>query len=475
MTAALRTSGAETSAVNENKFTAINSTFYNNRAGGNGGVAWLGASAAKADNAIVDCTLAGNVAAAGGGIYTQQDAAGVTVVMNSIVLGNYTGGNAAADIDDINGTMDIAYSIYAALQGSPLANVHSVVSDTETEFGAGWQGGKLVAVDGGGEVFDGRVIPVLKTGNAATLGALAGYIPNGGDKDWFYYDNRADASADRLWKSFTSGTTKSFDKTGGSNFGLGGGAVVISGSQNGPSRTNVVTMFSIGAYVIAFEMPSTVVTMSGDIVDITDGKISLREAIMYSTLGYGDDITFDTAVFDYAGGEHTLVLDLYKDSADVSDKNPLTVSRNINIQGPVNNGKAYLEVRVPATGAEGAQDATRSRVFTVNGAADSAPDPVKVTLGNLILSGGKVAEGGALYVDGKAEVTLDNVTVSSSAADSGGGIYLGSQASIVRLENAAIKDNRASGSGGGLYAANGAAVETDGTVFEETAPATAGP
>jgi hypothetical protein len=177
----------------------------------------------------------------------------------------------------------------------------------------------------------------------------------------------------------------------------------------------------LGAYEFQLtETPSTVVTTLEDVVDETDGLISLREAISYAK--NGDVISFD---FSLAGGTITL------------NGTQLEIAAAVTIDASDVGG-----VTIDANG--------KSRVFSISGGTTEIP----VELINLTITGGNDAKGygGGIYIE-YGTLTMTNCTVSENSTNSSGGGICNNGGTLI-LTNSTISTNTA-GEGGGILNNNG--------------------
>ncbi len=198
------------------------------------------------------------------------------------------------------------------------------------------------------------------------------------------------------------------------------------------SSTGIV---DIGAYeyqetiVGSAETYSGIVTTIEDSCDATDGKISLREALLYANVG--DAISFapdlNGATIELSGSELCATKEVRLDASALSD--------GITIDAGGKSGVFSVY-----------DDCSFNGIAIVNGAA---------------------LRGGGIYVNG-ADATVSNCLVSGNAAvGDGGGIYASGGA--ITILNSAISDNAASGNGGGIYASGGAITIADCSVFDNVA------
>jgi parallel beta helix pectate lyase-like protein/SdrD B-like protein len=181
------------------------------------------------------------------------------------------------------------------------------------------------------------------------------------------------------------------------------------------------TTVDLGAYEYqgspdAREAPALVVTTLADVVDSTDGEISLREALACAALGNADEtVTFAPCL---AGGTAVLA------GAE------LCIYTSVEVDGGV------AGVAVDAGGQSG--------VFWVSG-----HEGTDVTLRDLEITGGSTARSGGGVLS-FAAVSLVNCTVSGNAADSSGGGIHNAYSGALTLTNCRILGNAAGQSGGGV-------------------------
>ncbi|MCL2347719.1 MAG: right-handed parallel beta-helix repeat-containing protein, partial [Planctomycetaceae bacterium] len=160
------------------------------------------------------------------------------------------------------------------------------------------------------------------------------------------------------------------------------------------------------------EALSTVVTTNLDVVDATDGLISLREAINYAQPG-------DTITFDASMKGKTITLNEEALSIDKSISIDAT-GRNITIDGDKKSG-----------------------VFEV---FDDWGDRLEVALMGLAITGGSYGWGGGIYNE-RSALTVINCTISGNTSQAGAIYNLGGALTII---NCTISGN----DGGGIYNIN---------------------
>ena len=182
-----------------------------------------------------------------------------------------------------------------------------------------------------------------------------------------------------------------------------------------------------GAASPLWESPSTVVTTLADVMDTTDGQISLREAFLYAGL-LAQDVTF---------------------AADLSDGTIVLGGRELH---------TYQSMTVDATSIGGLTiDASgQSCVLSITNGADVSLIGLRLTRGST------TGYGGGIYNE-SGTLTLTNcMVVGNSAQYSGGGIY--SNRGTLTLTNSTVVGNSARDSGGGIYSSGGTLTLTNSTV-----------
>ncbi|MDO4587804.1 MAG: choice-of-anchor Q domain-containing protein [Planctomycetia bacterium] len=197
-------------------------------------------------------------------------------------------------------------------------------------------------------------------------------------------------------------------------------------------------------YSLTVEVIEIVVTTSEDVIDSTDGVLSLREAI--NQINSGD--------LPEGGVIH------------FSDE---VTARTIHLTEP-------LEIEVPMT-----IDATRNsqndkpgitisgenlhQIFSIN-VSDSVNETIAIK--GLALENGFDANGGAIYHNGNANTyynfLLQDCIISNSTADYGGAIY--NEKGSLQIEDTFIRNNSANKDGGAIYLVNGS-LTTNGVTIEK--------
>ena len=153
-----------------------------------------------------------------------------------------------------------------------------------------------------------------------------------------------------------------------------------------------------------------------------DGAGSFRRAILNAD--DGDTITFDASAFNPANGPYTITTGTLGD---------LAIRKSLTIDGP---GAAILTI----------SGGDRSRVF------DIADYRAQVTIRDLTIANGEALRGAGIL--NSATLTLSNVVIRDNhATGDGGGIFNNGSLfgfGVLKILSSTIMDNRADGSGGGL-------------------------
>ncbi|MEM9030137.1 MAG: right-handed parallel beta-helix repeat-containing protein, partial [Pseudomonadota bacterium] len=202
-------------------------------------------------------------------------------------------------------------------------------------------------------------------------------------------------------------------------------------------------------------MGNFVVNTTSDVVDDTDGFLSLREAVALANADPNlSIITFDATAADFSG-----------DALIRLTQGQLTVTENMTIDGSTAGGAVVItgdanddDVTLPGTditdvaASGGARLDDNSRLFL-------ALDDAALSLTALTLTGGRTAFPGGAIRSFDGAVTLTDSTVSGNStagADaSGGGIY--GRAGGVTLTGSTVSDNSTVGAnarGGGIFSFN---------------------
>ena len=188
------------------------------------------------------------------------------------------------------------------------------------------------------------------------------------------------------------------------------------------------------------------VDILADVVDATDGKTSLREAIIAVNDGDGGD----TIELSLSG-----IYKLSITSGSGDEAGDLDINKDVTITG-LDDGSSVID----ASELIDPDTLTGDRVFNVlNGDA---------TFRNLTITGGdSTGTGGGISVSRDRTAILDNVEVTGNrSATNGGGIY---SVGTLTVTNSTIKDNFASNLGGGISVNDGEFTANNVTVSNNTA------
>ncbi len=209
--------------------------------------------------------------------------------------------------------------------------------------------------------------------------------------------------------------------------------------------------------------PSFVVTTLDDVVDSTDGEISLREAIEFSTHSPGAEvITFDPGLF--VGGPATLTIALgqFLITDDLTIAGPsakrLTIHGNFESRiFKVDDGNAASDIDVTLSGltltggfstdASGFTEGSGGAIHTVEDLTVQA----STISGNFVQG---TAFGGGIFAGGNGTLTVKDSTISGNTAYSGGGLINYTAGGVV-ISGSTISGNQAVNyAGGGIFNQN---------------------
>lgn len=191
----------------------------------------------------------------------------------------------------------------------------------------------------------------------------------------------------------------------------------------------------------AAEIQSLVVTVDTDVVNDTDNKTSLREALAYATqLAGSQTVTFSNST---AGGATNFHDGTARTITLVSGQ--LTISTSVTITGP---GANLLEVNGD----------DNSRIFLIDTTASN------VVVKGLTLSLGSAEFGGCIENQAAGNVTISACTFLDNAADYGGGINHNT-AGLITVSNCTFSSNYALWFGGGIHNALGGTVKVFNSTF----------
>ena len=513
----------------DSEVNVVNSTIVGNSANTAGAIY---SQSTRIDNGfsrvnVISSTIAGNTDnITSGGIYAHatSSTSEVTVsLVNSIVYGNYTG-NKSSDIvfgEDSTNTLNVAYSIYGTSNADPSqdsidvsqfsttkTNIHNIfANDSVIDEMERWLP----------KIADTGSVNIRKGGEAAIHGTLTGKLGN----DYYFFN-----MSNGQWMSYSNDYTVAFNENDAVSFGLakdGQASFIYKEDQFGHDRVHAETgykYFNVGATSLTgtFDAPTITyedgnafvwVDLDGSI-DITDGRTTLREALVYlANLNLEDGktytIRFAEAFFPIStsstvtltnsrGSDGELVLSNGLAGKKVvidAGKNQNDLDQTVIIQVENVGRKRVGETEVW----EDQTNADPFRVFRVGATYDTWSD-WDVSLTGIILHGGAVSAdheggaGGAMYVHGAnvalsftrsviqgslaqhhggglyvlaeniSNLAFDNTTVIGNKGGDGGGIYHRAKQATITLNDSSILSNTSSSFGGGVYnySTNGDAV-----------------
>ena len=396
----------------------INSTVSGNTAVSSGGGIYIASGSLTLSNS----TISGNESAAsGGGILNTT---GTLTLINSTVSGNSASTNGGG-IYDFGGTTTLTNSIVLGNSASGSG------PETQESVGGSITNTGGLSIVGG--VAPNTVFAAIDAVNGSMVGGLL--ADNGGPVQTIALLNdpsntALDAGNDASAPATDARSVARFDVSGVAN--------------------NVANISDLGAFELAPEAPSLVVTTTDDVVDAFDGETSLREAIALAndvTAGdladgdadndgnANDTITFDS---DLSGG--TVVL----------GGTQLTITSDVTIDGDIDDN-ATPDITIDGDGT--------SRVLEITSGV-SALNHLILTRGDAILGAGLANTGGT--------VTLTSSTVSGNYASSrGGGLY--NATGMVTLVNSTVSENGANIYGGGITSSAGTVTLINSTVSGNSA------
>ncbi len=185
-----------------------------------------------------------------------------------------------------------------------------------------------------------------------------------------------------------------------------------------------------------------------DIIDLGDGKTSLREAIFFTNTLIGPD----TIEFDPSLNGETISL----------TQGELKITDALTILGPGAN-----KLTISALGSDptpGVKNGDGSRIFNIDNANDDSI--IKVVLSGLTLTAGDVAlSGGAVF--SREDVTIDLSTFSGNSALQDGGA-VASLAGSLQIVRTTISNNSAANAGG-IFAIGQSVLIDQSSLFNNTA------
>ncbi|MBQ2039294.1 MAG: caspase family protein [Thermoguttaceae bacterium] len=441
---------------NENTVTVANSTLQGNSAAANGGALYNAAGKATFSNV----KALGNSAAYGGAVYDTAQFFAVRTVFaenTTSVTGAavYTVGNAtvASSLVEANGLNDATQSknVLYAWNGGKLTLVNDTVAGNmyagvfANEANVVIYNTILGDNNGTDLGFTGSVIDVqysmVQTTNYSLSSTNIEYAPN-----FKSYDPAADWTTWSLMPGSGSAAIDAASVDYAYYYNFNGAKTALTVDFLGNSRISGEGV-DVGAYEASeiSEDASTVVTTLDDIVDPTDGLVSLREAIRYASTGttvaertvtFSNDlfpITNDATVYLDSGLGTIVIGTSVIVTAAYTDEFGETAYRNITVDGTNSDTSLFMLV-------DGADAEMRGLTFA-NGKAT-----------------GENPNGGAFNVRGGELRLVDSVLTGNTAARNGGAIAV--SGGSIFVVNSLINDNTADetrGYGGAIFQNGGQA------------------
>ncbi len=405
---------------------------------------------------LTNCSISGNTASSGGGVYTGQygtttlnnctisdnsalrnggglyDFLGTTTLNNCTVSGNSALGNRGGLYDFVGATTmsDVVVQGNLAASGGGLAIFFGTTSFTNCSFS-----GDVASVSGGGLYNKGGTTTLT----GCTISGERAAVNGGGLYNNDYgsttltnctvSDNSASLNGGGLANS--SGTTTLSDCTvSGNSSGHGGGVCNLKGTttlDNAEIRANSAN--------------------DGGGLATYGGTTTLSDCTVSGNTAAGE-----------AGG--------------VLDNSGTTNLLNSTVSG--NTAASSGGVGTDHYGTTTMTDCTVSGNAASGNAGGVGTDNSSTTMTDCTVSGNSSVSGGGLYTDNNGAATLTNCTVSGNAArDNGGGLY-NTSGGMTTLTDDTVSANSAGISGGGLDNLDGT-VTIGNTILAKNTAATSGP
>ena len=409
--------GASMFVAGSADLTVINSTYSGNY---RGGIAMYGGKTTIINTTLLNNTPGGNAAAlfSHGGSYT---------LLNSIVAGNNYdfGDNGTSGTRVLQGVVTtdkhMSHSLANGVLKKPFSGDYVAVSsadlldmvsqDNVSNNKIVLNGDNRIVLSGKG-AFSGAGVLVAQLENGSYVVVKNGY--------WYNLDNT------RYQIDGADVAFKATDKANG--YGLGATATVFDTDAAGNSRLNGTAnnVFSAGAFAAAAhttENGSLLVNTLDGTINAYDGKTSLAEAVAHAkTLGGDQTITFSGSLL-MTNGERKI---------NLSTVTLNTV--NITIDGSCSGLGGKSNIILDGGGAR--------LLFNVSGTT--------ATLKNLTVQNASNGIGGAVSVAASATLNVENVTFSNNRANNWGGAI--NSTGTLNIRNSTFLNNNGGNWGGAIYA-----------------------
>ncbi len=391
-------------------FIVENSTITGNNATNANGAAGGGVAVDSGFASFVNVEISNNTATGANG--RGGDFAGVYI--NGL-------GGASASFDScliVDNDAEGRYAIGGQSQGGTIKIANTTIAGNDSKGAAFYNGGAEVTIEN--SIIAENTIQGVASSDADVSVTAWGYGSVAATNTLSSYTG---------WTNAATATNYVYDAT----------KPLFADAENGnyalASDSQAYDAVEDGVYLGKLESPSLVVTTTEDVVNPTDGVVSLREAISYAVAG--DTITFATSLYG-----KTITL----------QNGALEINEAITIDGSY--GSAGPQITLDANAA--------SRVITV-GSADApvGTATAPVVLKGLTLTNGKADLGGAVAAWGNTKIE-NSVVTGNEAMEFGGGLYLAD----ADLTNVVLTGNKAVKSGGGVYFLDGVNTMTNCLVVE---------
>ena len=220
-------------------------------------------------------------------------------------------------------------------------------------------------------------------------------------------------------------------------------ATGISGNWDLEYTSGVVESSEIKVENFEHNLTNTVVTTADDVVDDTDSKTSLREAILYANDNAGTEITFEEAL-----NGQTITLDSALGALGI--KESVTITGN-GVGKTIISGQdecsifTYTDFKPVEISIQNMtlQDAFSDSTSSGGAISIQSIGDIHLSLGQVTITGSAAAEGSAIYVESGSDITLDivNSTISGNSDTANGAIYVSGNSFKVNAVNSTITGN----------------------------------
>ena len=218
------------------------------------------------------------------------------------------------------------------------------------------------------------------------------------------------------------------------------------------SKTGLVDIGAV-EFQETTEQPSLIVTSATDVLDSSDNKTSLREAVLLANSNPdASTITFASGSGEafQNGGTVRLTMGEIAITQELTIDGPDEASKRVLITGDKEGDDTTLDgsdiTNLSQSDADRLDD--NSRIFHVLGGGSNVSGP-SLTLDSLILTGGVSSSSGGSVDNRFGAVTVSNSTISGNSAGSGGG---GISVGTATVTNSTLSGNIAGSAGGGISA-----------------------